>query len=103
MRLKQNNHTLILNYKTLKAQADQPTPMVAPPAFAPPSPARNSGSNGLFRCINRNTYVWLNNGDNFWFFPTIIFRNVVIGFRWRRFGWVYDKINLRRIRSFQCF
>jgi hypothetical protein len=81
----------------------QPTPMIAPPSSTPPIPAVQTGSNGIRRCLNRTTYIWLNNGTSFWFIPTFVGKNTMIGFRWRGFGWVYDKINMQRIRSFQCF
>ncbi len=78
-------------------------PMSAPPAFTPPIPAWQVGPSGIRSCLFRNTFIWLTNGDNFWFFPTFVGRQSLIGFRWRGFGWIYHVIDLRRIRSFQCF
>lgn len=57
----------------------------------------------LRRCLNRFTYIWLFNGNNFWFFPTFVGNQFVEGFRWRRNRWEYDRINLRRIFHFRCF
>ncbi|RFU71190.1 transporter [Peribacillus saganii] len=56
-------------------------------------------------CLYRYTYVWLNTGNSFWFFPTFIGRNSVAGWRWRQRAnrWVYFGIDTRQIRSFQCF
>ena len=91
-----------------------PQPMTPPPNFIPELPADmrgpdtfrlggQFGSNNIWTCFNRFTYVWLINGSNFWFFPTFIGRNHVEGFRWRGNGWVYERINLRLIFFFLCF
>jgi hypothetical protein len=76
---------------------------MAPPGFVPPAPARSSGIRGIRGCLNRFTFIWLDNGNSFWFFPIFVGRQAIFGFRWRGFGWVYQRINLNRIRSFQCF
>jgi hypothetical protein len=55
------------------------------------------------RCINRFTFIWLINGNSFWFYPTFVDRQFVFGFRWRRNRWEFDRINLRRIFFFRCF
>jgi hypothetical protein len=57
----------------------------------------------LRRCLNRFTFIWLNNGNSFWFYPTFIGRQQVEGFRWRRGAWIFDRINIRRIIFFRCF
>jgi hypothetical protein len=78
-------------------------PLMAPPMFNPPIPGWQSGSRGIRSCINRNTFIWLNNGNSFWFFPIFVSRQSVVGFRFGRFGWTRSSIRLRSIRSFQCF
>ncbi len=55
------------------------------------------------RCLFRFTYFWLYNGNEFWFFPTYVDGQFVMGFRWRRNRWEFDRINLRRIFYFRCF
>ena len=82
-----------------------PMPMGPPPSRTPQKPAQMRGgtkmvSPGSMRnCIGRFTYVWLSNGQEFWFFPVQIWANTVAGFRWdRRFGWSYTGISLNRIR-----
>jgi hypothetical protein len=55
------------------------------------------------RCMNRFTYIWLVNGNAFWFYPTFVGGQFVQGFRWRRNRWEYERINLRRIFFFRCF
>lgn len=92
-------------------------PQLSPPTSPPPSftPqrftttqqqdfSRRGGVGSIRRCMFRNTYIWLNNGRDFWFFPMLVIGNQIIGFRWRqRRGWVYDSINRNRILFFQCF
>ncbi len=55
------------------------------------------------RCLNRFTFVWLFNGNSFWFYPVNIRRNSVEGFRWRRNRWEFERINVNRILFFRCF
>jgi len=60
---------------------------------------------GAFRrCINRYTFVRLDSGRRFWFWPTFIGRRSVAGYRWRprQYRWVYMGIDAERIRSFEC-
>ena len=57
----------------------------------------------LRRCLNRFIFIWLNNGNSFWFYPTSIGRQQIEGFRWRRGAWMFDRINIRRIIFFRCF
>jgi len=82
-------------------------PTAPPPQFTPQETQASAFAvdpGGIRRCLYRNTYVWLRNGNSFWFFPTFVGRNSVAGWRWRRrWGWVYFGIDLRQIRSFQCF
>lgn len=92
-------------------------PQLTPPSSPPPTftPqqfsatqqqefSRRGGVGSIRSCMFRNTYIWLNNGRNFWFFPMLVVGNQIIGFRWRqRRGWVYDSINRNRIAFFQCF
>lgn len=80
-------------------------PMGPPPQFVPTSTNWQQGPPRSMRsCLYRNTYVWLNNRDDFWYFPTFVSRNMILGFRWRhRFGWVFQPLNPNSIRSFQCF
>jgi hypothetical protein len=81
-------------------------PTSPPPAFIPQSPqygyAVDPGS--MRRCLHRYTYVWLQNGRSFWFYPTYIGRRSAAGYRWRvrTRRWEYYGINLELIRSFQC-
>ncbi|MGN8770864.1 transporter [Paenibacillus barengoltzii] len=83
---------------------------IQPPTSPPPQfvPQMQVGTfaidpGGIRRCLFRNTYVWLNNGEQFWFFPVFVGRNSIAGFRWFGFFWGYFGIDLNRIRSFTCF
>lgn len=100
-------------------------PPSAPPSFTPQLPREEGqqllseprgsrGSGGViidfrrprrdFRgCLNRFTYIWLFNGNNFWFYPVFIGRNTIEGFRWRRNRWEYDRIFINRILFHLCF
>ena len=57
----------------------------------------------LQRCQNRFTFIWMINGNSFWFYPTFVGRQFVEGFRWRRNRWEFDRINISRIAFFRCF
>jgi hypothetical protein len=102
---------------------EQP-PRNPPPSFTPEAPGmeRRMGRPGpqqgfgpqyreefrvrprdLQGCLNRFTFIWLFNGNGFWFYPTFIDRQFVQGFRWRRNRWDYDRIDIRRIFFFRCY
>lgn len=83
-------------------------PSAPPPQFVPDFPGVSAfavDAGALQGCLFRNTYVWLNNGRTFWFFPVFIGRRSVAGFRWRagQRRWVYYGIDTSNIRSFQCY
>jgi hypothetical protein len=81
-------------------------PTSPPPAFTPELPSFQTFAvdpGGIRSCLFRFTYVWLNNNEAFWFYPTFVGRNSIAGFRWIGFRWVYFGIDLNRIQSFQCF
>lgn len=83
-------------------------PTSPPPSFTPQMQQQGISTfavdPGAIRgCLYRNTYVWLESGRGFWFYPTFVGRNSVAGWRWRNFRWTYYGTDLRRIRNFQCF
>lgn len=83
-------------------------PMGPPPSFTPQMQQLSAshsqqGSSGIRRCIYRNTFIWQRNGNSFWFFPTFVAPNIILGFRWSRFGWIYSSVNRNSILTFQCF
>lgn len=85
-------------------------PSGPPPSFIPP--AQSQGQFGIYAvdpggirgCLYRFTYIRLNNGRSFWYFPTFVGRYSIAGWRWRRnqYRWEYFGIDLDRIRSFSC-
>lgn len=62
----------------------------------PPSPV------GLQNCLYRFTYMWLRNGDNFWFFLTAVGESRVYGYRFFGGRWNNYSIALGQIVSFNC-
>lgn len=79
-------------------------PRPRPPFFPPiqPTPPWLDGSQGIRRCLNRMTMIWLNNGRSIWFFPINITPQAVIGFRFSRNGWIRDAIARQNIIRFEC-
>lgn len=83
-----------------------PPPTAPPPQFTPQQPSASPlavDPGAISGCLFRNTFVWLNNGEGFWFFPTFVGRTSVAGFRWNGRFWMYFGIDLRRIQTFTCF
>lgn len=80
-------------------------PPSAPPNFVPTrqiTPFRVDPAS-IRNCMRRFTYVWLDNGSEFWMFPIQLSRNSISGFRWNRpFGWTFFGVSLDRIDSFMC-
>lgn len=85
-------------------------PQSAPPSAPPPSFVPAQTQVGAFAvdpgsirgCLFRYTYVWLNNRQQFWFYPTFVGRTSVSGWRWTGFNWMFFGISLRQIQSFTC-
>ncbi|MEH6904508.1 proline-rich domain-containing protein [Neobacillus drentensis] len=79
-------------------------PTAPPPTFIPHETvglyAVDPG--GIRHCLYRYTYVWLNNGRSFWYYPTYVGRTSIAGYRWRGYYWDYYGMDLNRIRSFSC-
>ncbi|WP_150272737.1 collagen-like protein [Paenibacillus tepidiphilus] len=80
-------------------------PTAPPPQFIPQMSATTFAVDpgGIRRCLFRNTYIWLNNGEQFWFYPVFVGRNSIAGFRWFGFFWGYFGVDLNQVRSFTCF
>lgn len=84
----------------------QQAPTAPPPQFVPQQTSVTPFAvdpGAISGCLFRNTYVWLRNGEQFWFYPTFVGRNSVAGFRWTGRFWMFFGIDLRRISSFTCF
>ena len=79
-------------------------PRFAPPAYVPQmAPGLRAVDPGaISRCLYSNTYVWLRNRQEFWFFPTFVGRKSIAGYRWMHRNWVYMGFSLNMIDSFFC-
>lgn len=53
-------------------------------------------------CQGKFTYIWLNNGSEFWFYIQTVSPRFIYGWRMRRRRWEYGRINLNRIDTFYC-
>lgn len=81
-------------------------PTSAPPQFVPPRPQFTAFAvdpGGIRGCLFRYTYIWLSNGNQFWYFPVFVGRTSVAGFQWNGFFWMYAGYDLNRVESFTCF
>jgi hypothetical protein len=81
-------------------------PTAPPPTFIPQQAAATpfAVDPGAIRlCLFRNTFVWLYNGEAFWFYPIFTGPRSVAGFRWNGRFWMIFGIDTRRIISFTCF
>ncbi|MFF2909205.1 collagen-like protein [Paenibacillus sp. NPDC057934] len=81
-------------------------PSSPPPGFIPQQPAIAPlavDPGAIAGCLFRNTYVWLVNRNQFWFFPVFVGRTSVAGFQWNGRFWVYTGLDLNLIQSFTCF
>ena len=64
-------------------------------------PGSNQGS--LSICMQRVSYVWLRNGENFWFFPNELSNNSLNGYRYNeRAGWFNYSIPFYQIMAVTC-
>ena len=79
-------------------------PRFAPPAFTPQrAPGlRAVDPRAISRCLYSNTYVWLSNRQEFWFFPTFVGRKSIAGYRWMHRHWVFMGFGLNMVDSFFC-
>jgi hypothetical protein len=85
-------------------------PAGRPPAFVPPlsSAQQTQGAfainpGAIRRCMFRYSYIWLNNGQQFWAWLVFVGRDSAAGWRWTGFNWIYFGIDLNRISSFVCY
>ncbi|MGO4111637.1 collagen-like protein [Paenibacillus sp. YAF4_2] len=80
-------------------------PSSPPPGFIPQQPQVSQFAvdpGAISRCMFRNTYIWLRNGNQFWFFPVFLGRTSVAGFQWNGRFWMYTGLSLQSIQSFTC-
>ena len=83
-------------------------PSSPPPSFVPAQTQQQQVGTfavdpGSIRgCLFRYTYIWLNNRQQFWYYPTFVGRTSISGWRWTGFNWVFFGVSLRQIQSFTC-
>jgi hypothetical protein len=81
-------------------------PTAPPPPFIPQQAVATpfAVDPGAIRlCLFRNTFIWLSNGEGFWFYPIFVGPRSVAGFRWNGRFWTIFGIDTRHIISFTCF
>lgn len=83
----------------------QGPPTGPPPDFIPQEPPSTFAVDpgAISRCVFRFSYLWLNNGQSFWAYLVFVGRSSVAGWRFQRGRWTYFGVDLREIRSFECF
>ncbi|MDP4178512.1 MAG: transporter [Bacillota bacterium] len=55
------------------------------------------------RCMFTYVYIWPRRGPGFWAWITYVGRRSISGYRWSGNRWRYFGMDLREIRSFQCY
>lgn len=81
----------------------QQGPTLPPPPFEPSISAFAVDPRAISRCLYQNTFVWLTNGNSFWFYPTLVGFSTVTGFWWTGRSWLPLVLGLGEITSFSCF
>lgn len=81
-------------------------PASPPPSFVPVEPlatplALDLGA--VLPCRFRFSYIWPRRDQPFWAWINFVGRRSFAGFRWTRRRWVYFAMDLRDVRSIQCF
>ncbi|MBK5443151.1 MULTISPECIES: collagen-like protein [unclassified Peribacillus] len=81
-------------------------PTAPPPSFIPLQQSASTFAvdpGAISFCLFRNTFIWLNNGASFWYYPIFVGPRSVAGFRWNGRFWTVFGIDTRQINSFTCF
>jgi hypothetical protein len=86
-------------------------PQSKPPNFIPSQPqsqqfgiSPQAVDPGAIRpCIYRFVYIWPRRGRGFWAWLVFVGPRSASGFRWTGNRWRYFGMDLRDIRSFQCY
>ncbi|OUB66431.1 transporter [Bacillus thuringiensis serovar zhaodongensis] len=87
-------------------QYSSQAPTVPPPSFIPQQSTASPFAvdpGAISFCLFRNTYIWLSNGEQFWYYPIFVGPRSVAGFRWNGRFWTMFGVDTRRIISFTCF
>jgi hypothetical protein len=87
----------------------QGPPKTSPPSFTPqlsdtPDVSLQAVDPGAITpCINRFSYIWLENGQSFWAYLVYVGRTSASGWRYIRGRWEYFGVDLKEIKSFSCY
>lgn len=73
-------------------------PQSPPPPFVPQKPAVSY----IIDCFFQYTYVWLWNGESFWFYPTRVEYGEVSGYQWNGTYWAFYGFDSRLIDAVSC-
>jgi len=77
-------------------------PTSPPPSYVPQMSPYAVDPRTITRCLDRFTFLWLKNGDDFWFYPSFVGRTVVLGYRFFGGRWNHYTVELKDINSFTC-
>lgn len=79
-------------------------PSGPPPSYVPQQSTYAIDPGGIRGCLYRFTYIRLENGRRFWFYPVFVGRRSIAGYRWRprQYRWQYFGIDLDEVSSFSC-
>ena len=76
----------------------QQGPSSRPPRNIPPKPYVSY----IVDCMHQYTYVWLKNGDSFWYYPTRLEYGEVSGYRWNGLYWTFYGFDPNLIDEVSC-
>ena len=75
-----------------------------PPSSPPPKTIpRKPRYSYIVDCMYSYTYVWPINGKPFWFYPTSVQYDAVIGYRWTGHFWTFYGFDPRFIDEVACY
>ncbi|GAA0136950.1 hypothetical protein YSY43_37910 [Paenibacillus sp. YSY-4.3] len=72
--------------------------LAPPPNYIPPKPYVSY----IIDCVYQYTYVWLWNGDSFWYYPTRVEYGEVSGYRWTGAFWTFYGFSPDLINAVSC-
>ncbi len=81
-------------------------PNTPPPAFVPIESNATTFAldpGAVSPCLFQFSYIWPRRGQPFWAWVTFVGRRSFGGFRWSGRNWNYFAMDLRDVRSIQCF
>jgi hypothetical protein len=81
----------------------QQGPTSPPPSYVPQMSPYTVDLGTISGCLDQYTFIWLNNGDSFWFYLTFVGRTSILGYRFFGGRWNPYTVNLREIISFSCY